>query len=172
MALTFNQCQRKDLDDLVALSKNTFVEAFEKNNDPTDFKNYISEAFSRNTIEKQLENPESAFYFAFKDKQLMGYIKINHGSAQTEELIGQCIELERIYIKSDFRNKGYGKELLNFAIDLARKSDQDFIWLGVWQKNTHAVRFYERYGFKKIGTHPYFIGKDKQIDWLMRLDLV
>lgn len=172
MALSFNQCQREDLEDLVTLSNNTFIEAFEKDNDPIDFKNYICEAFFTDSIIKQLENPESLFYFAFNGKQLIGYIKINQGAAQTEDFSDQCIELERIYVKSDFQNKGYGKELLNYAIGLARKADQDFIWLGVWQKNTNAVRFYERYGFRKFGTHPYFIGKDKQIDWLMRLDLM
>ena len=172
MTLTFKQCTIHDLDALISISRDTFIEAFEKDNNPDDFEKYIAEAFSVDSIKDQLLNPESAFYFAFDNKSLVGYIKLNQGKAQTEEFTDNCIELERIYVDAKSQNKGFGKSLIDHAIKIAKEHNHDYIWLGVWQKNEGAVRFYERYGFEKFGTHPYYIGKDKQIDWLMRLDLL
>ena len=172
MGLKFKQCQLRDLEDLITISRNTFIEAFEKDNNALDFKNYIDEAFNVENIERQLKHPESRFYFAILENQVIGYFKINKGIAQTEDFKGNCIELERIYVKAEHQNRGFGEELLKFAITLGKRDSHEFIWLGVWQKNVHALRFYERFGFKKIGTHPYYIGDDKQIDWLMRLDLL
>jgi ribosomal protein S18 acetylase RimI-like enzyme len=45
-----------------------------------------------------------------------------------------------------------------------------YLWLGVWEHNRGAIRFYERHGFVKFGEHPYYVGNDCQTDWMMRLD--
>ena len=45
------------------------------------------------------------------------------------------------------------------------------MWLGVWEDNPKAIKFHQKLGFNKLGNHPYFIGKDEQTDWLMRLDI-
>ena len=70
-----------------------------------------------------------------------------------------------------FQGKQIGKAMLYKAIAIARSKKASFLWLGVWKKNKEAIKFYERYGFKKFMTHPYLIGKDKQTDWLMKLVL-
>jgi len=54
---------------------------------------------------------------------------------------------------------------------LALKTGKSFLWLGVWEKNIRAISFYKEHGFVKFGKHPYYIGKDKQMDWLMRYEL-
>jgi len=172
MNLSFKRCHIDDLDALVKVSKDTFIAAFEKDNDPEDFKHYIDTAFSQDAVKKQLQDPNSLFYFAYLKDDLIGYFKLNSGLAQTDNMDNNSIELERIYIVSSYQNKGFGKSLLLYVIDLARSKNRSFLWLGVWQKNKAAVRFYERHGFKIFGSHPYYIGKDEQTDWLMRLDLL
>ena len=111
---------------------------------------------------------DSDFYFAYLKNELVGYFKLNKIAAQAEQFAEQSIELERIYVVEDFQNQGIGKLMLLKAIEFAQKYKPKFIWLGVWQENKNAVRFYEKLGFQKFGTHPYFIGKDKQTDWLMK----
>ena len=41
------------------------------------------------------------------------------------------------------------------------------VWLGVWEFNPRAIRFYTRHGFKKVGDHKFVLGNDAQNDWLM-----
>jgi ribosomal protein S18 acetylase RimI-like enzyme len=171
MKLFFKECILSDLDELIEISKTTFVSAFEKHNDAEDFKSYIKAAFDKKALEEQLINPNSYFYFVFKDEKLVGYIKLNVNEAQTDIKSKEAIELERIYVLQEFQGKQIGKLMLQKAMQMASEKDLKYVWLGVWEKNTDAIRFYEKFGFSKFDTHPYFIGKDEQTDWLMRYDL-
>ncbi|MGX1928148.1 GNAT family N-acetyltransferase [Flagellimonas sp. 2504JD4-2] len=171
MDLRLQQCSNADLQQLVKISKDTFVDAFEKDNDPKDFEAYINRAFSLQQLQSELENRDTWFYLVFAGHDLIGYIKLNQGAAQTDIKDDASIELERIYVLGKHQGKGKGKWLLQQVLEIAQKRGLNYVWLGVWEKNEAAIRFYLRHGFQKFGTHPYFIGKDKQTDWLMRLDL-
>jgi ribosomal protein S18 acetylase RimI-like enzyme len=39
---------------------------------------------------------------------------------------------------------------MNRCIEIAKEKDRAYIWLGVWEKNDKAIRFYERFGFKRF----------------------
>ena len=45
------------------------------------------------------------------------------------------------------------------------------IWLGVWEHNVSAIRFYERNQFQLFGKHSFILGSDEQTDLLMELHL-
>jgi len=172
MNLSFKKCNSNDLDRLLEVSRTTFIDAFEKDNNPDDFKEYINSAFSRETIKAEISNPNSLFYFTYHYDTLVGYFKINQKGAQTEQINTNTLELERIYVVKAFQGRQIGKHMLFKTIELAKSKNTSFLWLGVWEKNSAAIRFYERYGFIKFDTHHYFIGNDKQTDWLMKLNLI
>jgi ribosomal protein S18 acetylase RimI-like enzyme len=169
--LDVRHCKEIDIDTLVVLSRDTFSKAFEKDNNPLDFKSYINSAFNRDTLLQQLQNPDSFFYFVYSENRLIGYVKINQLQAQTDLKSEDGMELERIYIKDEFQGQGYGTLLLQILKEKGKQAKKCFLWLGVWEKNVKAIQFYQTHGFSKFGTHPYYIGTDKQTDWLMRCDL-
>ena len=171
MKLSFRVCNIEDLDELVQISRVTFVDAFEKENNPEDFSNYLVKAFSIEKIKSELLDTNIQFYFTYLNDSLVGYFKLNEGEAQTESFKEDTLELERIYVLQHFQGKQIGKAMLYKAIAIAKAKKASFLWLGVWEKNKEAIKFYERYGFKKFMTHPYLIGKDIQTDWLMKLIL-
>tara|TARA_R110002167_G_scaffold206691_4_gene410733 strand:- start:452 stop:985 length:534 start_codon:yes stop_codon:yes gene_type:complete len=171
MLLRLQQCGLEYLDDLLHISKKTFVDAFEKDNAPDDFKTYINDAFDRDKIERELRDIDSDFYFAFVDDVLAGYFKLNQNGAQTDIRHAESIELERLYVLDTFQGKKIGQWMLDEIKKIATVKGKQFLWLGVWEKNTDAIKFYQRHDFTKFGTHPYYIGKDEQTDWLMRFDL-
>lgn len=153
------------------ISRKTFVDAFEKDNDPLDFKTYVNLAFAKETMIQQLCNPDSCFYFLLVNDELAGYFKLNENQSQSEKMPDEALELERIYVLTNFQRMGLGSFILKEAIRIAMAKKKNQLWLGVWQENLDAVRFYEKHGFIKYDTHPYYIGNDKQTDWLMRIDL-
>jgi ribosomal protein S18 acetylase RimI-like enzyme len=169
--LDFRQCKGTDINQLLAISKSTFVNSFEKDNEADDFKAYISSAFNEEVLLTQLRNPDSFFYFVYLDRQVIGYMKLNQKQAQTELRAADAMELERIYVLEAFQGRGYGLRTLVKVQEIALSLQKRFVWLGVWEKNEKAIRFYQRHGFTKFGTHPYYIGTDEQTDWLMRYDL-
>jgi len=171
MKLTLHHCSTADLDQLVLISRKTFSEAFAAQNNPDDFEHYLNTALTRETIAAELDHFHTSFYFVKNLKETIGYFKINDAKAQTDIFDKTSYELERIYVISGYQGYGIGEWMIDQIIQLAQRAKKDYIWLGVWEENTAAIRFYEKKGFTKFGEHPFYIGKDKQMDWLMKLDL-
>jgi diamine N-acetyltransferase len=161
----------EQVQELQQISKQTFSDAFAKDNNPEDFQMFLDSAYSIERLSKELQNLESEFYFIKEEYKTVGYLKINFGSAQTEKMGNDSLEVERIYIEQNFHGKGAGKALMDKAIQIAKGRRLKDVWLGVWEKNPKAVRFYEKNGFEPFGTHKFMIGKDEQTDILMRLVL-
>ena len=172
MELSLQRCKLKDLEPLAKLARETFAASFAHLNDPQDFKHYMSTAFSDDTLRTELLHPDSAFYLVKNEDAFVGYFKLNYNTAQTDIREEQSSELERIYVAPEWQGLGIGEWMLDQAKKQARHNEKSYMWLGVWEKNSSAIRFYEKHGFVKFDTHPYYIGSDKQTDWLMRIDLV
>jgi ribosomal protein S18 acetylase RimI-like enzyme len=171
MELSLHRCSSEDLDQLVLISRITFTEAFAEQNDPVDFDYYLNTALTKRSMEAELAHPHTAFYFVLQKNELVGFFKINDAKAQTDVFDETSYELERIYLYTNYQGQGIGDWMMEQVIRLGKEAEKHYIWLGVWEKNTGAIRFYEKKGFTKFGKHPYYIGKDKQMDWLMKLDL-
>jgi diamine N-acetyltransferase len=170
-SLLFSRITEKGLEELLEKSRKSFADTFSPYNTEEDMKLYLEESFTTQKLLNELQNPHSEFYFASNQGETVGYIKVNVASAQTEWKDSNGLELERIYVWKEFQGAGYGKALLEKAIQFAVDRRKDFLWLGVWEKNDKAIRFYEKHGFVCIGSHDFLLGKDLQKDLLMRLDL-
>lgn len=164
-------CTTADLSTLKALALSTFVNSFGHQNTPENMAIYTSKAFSDENVQQELSNPDSQFYFAKSQGEAIGYMKVNFGAAQTDLKEATGMEIERIYIRASFQGNGVGAQLFDFAEELASASKMIYIWLGVWNQNERAIRFYEKQGFKAFDTHVFYLGNDRQSDVLMRKEL-
>jgi len=57
------------------------------------------------------------------------------------------------------------------AVSTARELGCSTLQLGVWQRNTRAIAFYEREGFRITGETTFLVGSDLQSDWTMERQL-
>jgi ribosomal protein S18 acetylase RimI-like enzyme len=54
------------------------------------------------------------------------------------------------------------------AVDgAARRRRAQSIWLGVWERNLRAQGFYRKCGFVAVGTQPFLLGTEQQVDNVM-----
>lgn len=106
--------------------------------------NYLNENFAEETLKIELSNIQSEFYFAKDNDRIIGYLKLNHAGAQTEKQFSNSLEIERIYVLKEFHGKKIGQFLLDFAINLAKEKQVNYLWLGVWERNEKAIRFYQK----------------------------
>lgn len=171
MGLEIRECRIEDLEALRQISILTYVETFGADNTPENMRLYLERAFNKEKMEEELSNPGSYFYFALVDGEVAGYLKLNGDGAQSDIHDPESLEVERIYIAKAFHGQAIGKEFLDRAMEVAGRLEKRYIWLGVWQENHKALRFYERYGFRIIGKHSFFLGEDEQSDFIMRTDL-
>ncbi|MET3979930.1 ribosomal protein S18 acetylase RimI-like enzyme [Mucilaginibacter sp. UYP25] len=153
---------------LLALSRKTFFDAFLPTNSPAAMEAYASKAFTLPQFEKELSTPDSQFYFALVNGAPGGYIKLNYNSAQTELQDAKAVEVERIYVLDEFQGKQIGQQLIAFAMETAVEKNLKYVWLGVWEHNTRAIKFYKSKGFEQFGSHQFMLGDDEQTDILMK----
>jgi diamine N-acetyltransferase len=160
-----------DILELQKVGKQTFLAAFGRDNAKSDMDKYLNDKFNLKQLESELMNPESEFYFAETKHKIIGYLKVNVGAAQTENTISDALEIERIYVISGYQGKSIGKMLLDKAIELAKQKKLKVVWLGVWEKNTGAIRFYQKNGLIEFDRHMFKLGQDEQTDVMMKLEL-
>ncbi len=171
MGLLIRQCALDDIHVLRDISYRTFSETFSDMNTFDDMKAYLDKAFELDKLRAELLNENSSFYFLYSDGAPAGYLKLNEVPAQTDIQDKQSLEIERIYVSKEFQGKGLGSCLMDKAISIAVLRRKKYVWLGVWEKNEKALRFYKKNGFYRIGAHSFFIGNDKQTDYIMRKDI-
>ena len=123
-------------------------------------------------MEKELSDISSQFFFVYFNNEVAGYLKVNINDAHSEEMGGESLEIERIYIKNKFQKHGFGKYLLNKAVEIAMECKKKRIWLGVWEKNENAIAFYKKMGFVQTGAHAFYMGDEEQIDLIMTKTLI
>ncbi|GAB5526077.1 MAG: GNAT family N-acetyltransferase [Roseivirga sp.] len=169
--IEIRRCELDDLEALTAIGLQTFTDTFAHLNDPKYFEPYLAKAFSKAQIKSELEHASTEFYFLYYDQKLAGYLKLNFAEAQSDLKDPESLEIERIYITDTFQGLGLGKTLFELSLKKAQSHSLKYIWLGVWEKNTKAIGFYESRGFYKFANHPFKLGDDLQTDYLMRLDL-
>jgi len=161
----------EDLPQLQHLSRQTFIETFADVNTEENMNQYLSDSFNEERLTKELLNPNSEFYFAEVDGQPAGYLKLNFGDAQTDIQDKNALELERIYVLKEFLGKRVGQILLDKTLHRAHEADVDYVWLGVWEHNHRAKKFYSKNGFVEFSRHDFWLGSDKQTDLMMRLEI-
>jgi len=168
--ISIRKVDEKELELLADLARDTFVSAFGPLNTKENMDQYVVKKFALGQVKSEFQNPGSEFYFACINKELVGYLKVNTGKAQTEQ-VNEGLEIERIYIRKEHQGKRVGQVLFDFAVGIARSKNLKKIWLGVWDQNEGAIRFYQRNGFRKFGSHNFYLGTDKQTDLLMEFML-
>lgn len=168
---SFKKCSANDLNVLQKISIETFTSTYQHLNTKENFDKHITFAFNLNQLNSELKTPNTEFYFLQKEKKVIGYLKLNEGNAQSEKMSIYCYEVERIYLLKEYQGKGFGKTLIEKAIEVAISKNKKEVWLGVWEKNPNALGFYKKMGFEEFGTHIFKVGDDEQLDYLLKIKL-
>ena len=94
--------------------------------------NFISAQYWKNNLETVKQMILQAEVYIYKEKnKIQGFIGLND-----EYIAG-------IFVASEAQSHGIGKQLIDFVKGIKRQLN-----LRVYQKNTRAIQFYQREGFK------------------------
>ncbi len=164
--MTVTLVRPDQLDELLHFARWIFDVTFSPSNDPVVMADYMREAFTPERIRAEVAETGSAYLVACEEGKIIGYarLRVNH---EVDHLTGTSnIELQRFYLDPACHGKGHASRLLDGC--LAHCPDVEWLWLGVWEHNLKAIRFYEKMGFEKFGEHVFGMGFEDQTDWLMR----
>lgn len=157
-----------DIEALAQIGKQTFEQTNSDTSSADNMVKYMEEGFSVDKLTEEVRNIASHFYFATLHEQVIGYLKLNTGTSQTVALDDKALEIERIYVLAAYHGQKVGQFLYNKALQVAEERKYSFVWLCVWEKNSRAIRFYEKNGFIAFDKKFFKLGEEEQNDILMK----
>ena len=149
------------------LSRTTFYETFAGQNSKENMDKFMNEQFTREKLINEVGADDNIFLVAELNGETVGYARMREVPNPDALEALPALELARIYSVQTRIGKGVGSALMEKCIEVAAQQNKKVIWLGVWEKNQHAIAFYERWGFEKFSEHEFVLGDDVQTDWLM-----
>jgi len=163
----------EDAKRLAPLAIKIFNDTFADNplNKPEDMNEYISEAFSIEQTNREFVDKNSVFFIAENDGEMIGYAKLQKNSGEDCVSDKNPIELQRLYVERKFHGAGIAAKLMEACFEEAKRQNFQTIWLGVWEYNFRAQKFYEKLGFQNVGNHVFMLGRAAQTDLVMEKKL-
>lgn len=105
----------------------------------------ISGSFAvKDYFKNVIKNPENILLAEQIDNYIIGYVYLKPISEahRTGYLI------DGLYVEKKFRGQGYGKELLQEALEILKTKDLDYLEIKVMAHNTIARKLYQSIGFE------------------------
>ncbi len=151
---------------LSAISKQTFYDTFNGTCSDADMQLFLKTYFNLEQVKIELSNENDYYYLAEIAGRAIGYLRFMEDYESFPEMKQwKSLELKRIYISKEFHGKGVAQQLMDFTLEYAIENRYQAVWLGVWEHNIRAQKFYEKYGFVNSGhTHDFPIGDTPQTD--------
>ncbi|PKQ70086.1 GNAT family N-acetyltransferase [Raineya orbicola] len=168
--LTIWQATPKDLPTLLYLAQETFREKWIPIDGKELVEAYIQQNMQISHFQNALLNPDISFWIAFWEEKPCGYLKIIRNAIPDKYIhLGKnFLQIEKLYLFAFAHRLKIGSELMKIALQVAQNENFDVLWLGVWSKNEQAIRFYEKFGFQKIGDWIFIMGdKICEDEWIM-----
>jgi len=167
-ALVIRPAEPSDLAALADLAKRTWSNAFGEGVSPEDEAAELQERRSESYFAAVLH--EKTILVAESDRVLVGYVQFGDVAIPEIEARNGDRELHRLYVERASQGQGIGRRLLEAALEHPRLSEARRIFLQVWDENESAVRLYESFGFRRIGTTTFTVGAETMEDAVMVFD--
>lgn len=161
-----------DVSALAALGRESFCAAFEDLYRPEDLAVFLEEAYSEAAVAAEIAAPECIHQLAEDADGLIGFCKLRQPSWYAEHSDARNpIALGQLYTAPDRTGSGIGAALMEWALAEARQRGCDAIQLSVYSENYGGQRFYQRYGFSKIADIGFWVGEQRDAEFLYELRL-
>jgi ribosomal protein S18 acetylase RimI-like enzyme len=180
------QIRRATTDDavpLASLAAATFPLACPPHTATSAIEAFIAQHLSRARVEEYLADPArelfvavSAEKFAAEQGGFVGYTMLVYSEPADADVAAAItqrptVELSKCYTVAEAHGRGVAAALVAASVDSARRRGAAGMWLGVSQLNARANRFYEKSGFERVGTKLFWVGDERNEDFVRELAL-
>jgi ribosomal protein S18 acetylase RimI-like enzyme len=156
---------------IASLGAETFVTSFGAQNTPENLAKHLANAFGEEIQKRELTDPVVTYLIAEQHGRTAGYAQVREGDAPSCVAGASPVEVRRFYVLPAFHGTGIAQALMNACADEARRRGGRTLWLGVWDQNPRAIRFYTKWGFEDVGGQTFMLGDDPQQDRVLARSL-
>ncbi|MDR7083801.1 ribosomal protein S18 acetylase RimI-like enzyme [Arthrobacter ginsengisoli] len=176
MTHVIRKADRDDAGRLAALAAVTFPLACPPSTSPADIAAHLANTLSEANFVSYLGDPAVTVLVIDAVGELCGYSLLAARPAQDPGVAAvltmlPSTELSKCYVHPDHHGLGAAAELMHASISAAAAAGARGLWLGVNDQNARAIRFYEKSGFRKVGTKSFTLGSTVEHDFVMERPL-
>ena len=160
--------QASDAPAYSAFAERLFRETYVDGYAPADIDEYVASSFSPERQAAEI-NERGGRVLVVED-EVNGLLAFAHlrQTPPPPALAGRlAVEISRFYVDRPWHGRGIARVLMSACVAEARSRGADALWLLVYQDNARAIAFYEKSGFRKVGTSEFRLGSRVDQDWLM-----
>ena len=163
-----------DAEALAELGRASFTAAFGHLYRPKDLAAFLAEYRTPEKFRAHLADPATLIEVAEIDGRLAAYCLIVRGhrfAEQPEPRPERPVLISQLYCAADMTGHGLGAALMEWAIAEARAWGADALQLSVFSENFGAQRFYGRFGFRHAADIDFWVGNQRDDEFLYELKL-
>lgn len=151
---------------LAEIGRQTFYDTFYDTCTEDDMTSFLHDYFNLSQVQKELSDPNDHFYVLLEEGVPAGYMRFKEDYESFPHMKQwKALELKRLYFLKEYHGKGMAQKMMDFFQEYALEHSYEVIWLGVWEHNTRAQKFYKKQGFGDSGySHDFPIGNTPQTD--------
>jgi diamine N-acetyltransferase len=152
---------------LAALAERTFRDAFAAVNAAADMDLHCARHYAPAIQAAEIADPLGATLVVEGDGELIAYAQLRRRPVPDGDALTPAVEIRRFYVLHAWHGSGLAAALMHECVAQARTAGAAVLWLGVWEHNPRAMRFYDKHGFTVVGEQPFVLGEDPQRDLVM-----
>ena len=171
--IRIRRCTIGDETALSLLGQATFLESFAGMLDGNDILAHCANQHSSSVYLGWLKQNTFGLWIAEiqPGNAPIGYLVISPPNLPIADPQADDLEIKRIYLLSPFQGTGIGKRLMQEALDYAKHHNSRRLLLGVHSRNTNAIAFYQKSGYKIVGERKFKVGHHEYNDLIMALEI-
>lgn len=128
---------------------------------------FAARTFAPERVAAELAAQPGSYLIIEVDGEPAGLAQLRDGEAPAGVTGPKPVELSKIYLLDRWIGLGLGARLMQACLDEARSRGYETMWLGVWERNPRAIRFYEKWGFAPVGDIAFDFEGERQRDVVM-----
>jgi ribosomal protein S18 acetylase RimI-like enzyme len=169
--LTIRRCRPGDEAALALAGQATFLETFAGILDGGAIVAHCNKAHAAGVYAGWLDDARYGLWLVGLEpgEAPVGFMVVAPADLPLPDLAADDLEIKRIYLLSKFQGTGTGRRLVETAHAFARERGAPRLLLGVYAHNAAAIGFYERMGFKQVGTRTFNVGGREYDDFILGL---
>lgn len=158
-----------DAGPLAEFAARIFDETFGPDNRPEDMAAHLADRFGVRQQTEEILHPDIVTLLVEDDGgRLIAFTQVTILHPHPDCVTGPApVEVGRFYVDRPWHGRGLAQRLMAAALDAARSLGGETVWLTVWEHNPRAIAFYEKHGFRDVGSQPFRLGSDLQTDRVM-----
>jgi tRNA (guanine37-N1)-methyltransferase len=163
VSLTIRRATPEDAAALHEVAAATFPLASPPDTRREDIDAFIAANLTEARFREYLADAARMLFLAVLDGATVGYTMLVTGEPYDEDAAHAVVhrptvELSKIYVRAEHHQSGVAGELMTASLQAAADTGARSVWLGVNQRNERANRFYEKQGFRVVGTKRFLVG--------------